>query len=114
MPSTVRGSSSDLPFKEMEEIDHKADKWIKLLKCGSCGQYWQVDGWDKYQICLAFKISEPESWLSNDDLQLRMDYLIESRGGFSSEICAWANCQENCLKGLALCVFHAYEVGLRE
>lgn len=114
MPNTVKGSSSDLPFKRMIEIDHKADKWINLLKCEICGQHWQVDGWDKYQTCLALKISDPVSWQSFDDLQLRKTYLVNSRGGFSQEVCSWVGCQERCLKGLAFCVMHAYDIGLRE
>ena len=114
MPSTLRGSTSDSPFKAMEEIDHKSAKWINLLRCKSCGQNWQVDGWDKYQVSLAIKISDPEGWSDFDDLPFRMDHLLVSRGGTSTNICTWQGCKEYCLKGLAYCVHHAYETGLRE
>jgi len=114
MSITIKGSSSEYPFKDMEEVDHNSSKWIKLLKCQSCEQFWQVDNWDKYHVSLAIKISDPGFWSRFDDLPLRMDYLLKSRGGITNDICSWQGCNEYCLKGLAFCVIHAYEVGLRE
>jgi hypothetical protein len=51
-----------LYFKKFERIDWKDDAWVKLIKCPDCGQYWQLDEWDKYQAGLAIKIEDSESW----------------------------------------------------
>ncbi len=96
------------------KIDTKDGNWLELYKCRACGQHWQLDVWDKYQTNCALKIDAPETWQSFDDTPLRIQLLIESRGGFSEEKCRMADCRNKALKSLAFCQFHAYEVGLRE
>ena len=114
-PDTARGSTADLPFSEMEEVDFKSDDWVRLLKCSLCGQYWQVDEWDKYQVCIGIKVNDPQNWDDFDDLSYRMDHLLRARGGITEEICQWRDCEEYSLNDSAYCPRHTFEVaGLRE
>ncbi|NOQ51446.1 MAG: hypothetical protein GQ578_04430 [Desulfuromonadaceae bacterium] len=115
LPKFFKSDSSDSYFKKFKRIDWKDDAWVKLIKCPVCGQHWQLDEWDKYQTGLAIKIKEPESWRSYNDKDVRIDFLIQNRGGLSDGICAWQGCNNQALKGLAYCPTCAYEKsGLRE
>ena len=96
------------------KVDAKAGNWLELFQCRVCVQHWQLDVQDKYQTNCAIKIDAPETWHSFNDESLRMQLLVESRGGFSEENCKMANCQNKALKSLAFCQFHAYGIGLRE
>jgi hypothetical protein len=100
--------------KRLTEVEVKSDGWVKLCQCRACGQYWQLDEWDKYQTLCAIKISDPANWQTYDDQPDRARLLIESRGGLSEEECVMARCQNKALKSLAYCPAHAYEIGIRE
>jgi hypothetical protein len=96
-------------------VGQKEDGWLELYKCSVCDQYWQVDVTDKLQINCAVKIDNPANWQNFDDKAIRMQYLVDSRGGFSDEECVVAGCKNKALKSLVYCTKHAYEnAGLRE
>jgi hypothetical protein len=97
---------------QLEEVDNRAD-WLQLYRCTDCGQHWQLDLPDKYQVSCAIKIEDPAHWQSFDDKPVRLQFLIESRGGLSQEECAKAGCSNRALKSLAFCPAHAYEIGIR-
>ena len=99
----------------LELIDRKDSGWLKLYNCSVCGQYWQVDLIDRLQVNCAIKIDNPAEWQNFDDKPLRLQYLIDSRGGLSEEECVMAGCKNKALNSLAYCPKHAYEnVGVRE
>ncbi len=97
----------------LEIVATKSEGWIQLGRCRACGQHWQVDKWDKYQVLCAIKIANPEDWDNFTDEESRMQLLIRSRGGLSSETCMWIHCENQALKNLAFCPYHAWEKGLR-
>ena len=110
-PDTGRGSTVDQPFVDMEEVGTKAGKWVNLLRCSNCGQHWQVDEWDKYQIGISIKVNDPDKWEIFEDLSYRKDHLLRGRGGTTDEICVWQDCEEKQLIGSAYCPEHSFEIG---
>jgi hypothetical protein len=101
-------------LKNRVKIVDIKNNWIKLGRCSVCGQFWQLDEWDKYQTICAIKINDPANWQTFDDEPDRVQLLINSRGGLSDKECVKANCRDTALKSLAYCPKHAYEIGLRE
>ncbi|MCD4718660.1 MAG: hypothetical protein K8S13_02210 [Desulfobacula sp.] len=115
LPEFIKSDTSDSYFKKFKQIDWKDDAWVKLIKCPDCGQYWQLDEWDKYQTGLAIKIEDPESWKTHNDKEIRIEFLIHTRGGLSEKTCAWQGCNNKAIIGLAYCPLCAYEkAGIRE
>jgi len=98
--------------RKLREVGHRPG-WLQLYRCPGCGQHWQVDLPDKYEVSCAIKIDDAAHWQTFDDKPDRLQFLIESRGGLSVEECAKAGCPERALKSLAYCPTHAYELGLR-
>jgi len=94
----------------LQPVATKDGGWRALRRCLGCGQHWQLDEYDKYQVGLAIKIAKPEEWLAFDDRSVRKEYLIQDRGGLGQERCIWADCSNAVLKGSAHCPDHAYEV----
>ena len=114
-PKYFKSDSSDPYFKNFNRVDWKNDAWVQLVSCPNCNQLWQLDEWDKYQLGLAIKIDVKEEWKSYNDKQIRIEFLIQSRGGLSTDNCAWQGCTNKALKGLAYCPQCAYEkLKLRE
>ncbi len=102
-------------MNHLELIDRKDGGWLNLHKCSVCGMHWQVDLIDRLQVNLAIRIDNPAEWQRFDDKPLRVQYLIDSRGGLSEDECAMAGCPNKTLKSLAYCPKHAYEnIGLRQ
>lgn len=110
----VKASDADPYFRDLSQVAVKDADWTTLRRCTQCGQYWQVDSWDKLQVNLAIKIETPENWESNSDQHLRVDALMYFRGGVSEEECMWAGCTRKRLKGLVSCLECAYRDGVRE
>ena len=99
----------------LELIDEKDSGWRKLYRCGVDGCYWQVDVIDRLQTNCAIRIDDVSGWRTFDDKPVRLQYLIEARGGLTQDECIMAGCKNKTLKTLAYCPTHAYEtVGLRE
>jgi hypothetical protein len=88
--------------------------WVRLCRCAICGQLWRIDEWDKYQDQVAIKVSAIESWDSCDYKPLKLQLLVNARGGLSKEQCAWANCSHVAVKGVAFCAEHLYDTGARK
>jgi len=115
LPEYFKADTSDLYFKNFQQIDWKHDAWVNLIKCPNCEQHWQIDEWDKYQTGLAIKIENPDCWKTYNDKKVRINFLIQNRGGPSDELCRWQACNNKALKGLAYCPMCAYdEIGIRE
>lgn len=94
-------------------IDRTA--WLTLQKCENCDQLWQLDNIDRLQTNLAIKLDTNVEWRDFDDRPYRYQYLIDSRGGLSEEICIMEGCQQKSLKSLAHCPFQAFDyLGLKE
>jgi len=100
--------------RKFVEVGRRAGNWLQLFRCRACGQHWQLDLPDKYQVNCAIKIDDPDDWQSFDDQPVRLQFLIESYGGLSEEECVMARCANKALKSLAYCPAHAYEIGLRD
>ena len=88
--------------------------WITLWRCVICGDYWKVDGVDKYQVQFAVRIHDPSQWQILNDTALRKAYLLKSRSGLTEEKCIWAGCNGRRVKGVVYCVDHLYETGACE
>lgn len=115
LPKFIKADTSDSYFMQFNQIDWKDDAWVHLVKCSDCSQHWQIDEWDKYQTGLAIKIEKPERWKTYNDKKVRIEFLVQNRGGLSDELCAWQRCNNKSLKGLVYCPTCAYEkIGIRE
>jgi len=115
MPEFLRGSDADAYFRDMAVVAHKPDGWVRLMRCASCSQHWQVDAWDKHSTGLAIKVSDARSWPDSDDLAIRKQALIDLHGGLSEQPCRWAGCANRALQGSAYCPDCSYhKTGLRE
>jgi hypothetical protein len=88
--------------------------WIHLYRCRECGQNWRVNERDKYQVQFAVKIADVTRWKEFDSTSLQKQYLLETHGGLTEEVCIWAGCGQNRLKGVVYCVDHLYATGARE
>jgi hypothetical protein len=78
----------------------------RLYACPECNTYWHVDHMQRGPQ--AIKVKEPFTWENFDDLPYRRKSTERFHGGCSEEQCQWAGCTHQALKGLALCVYHAY------
>ncbi len=78
---------------------------VELRRCEECGEYWQID---VGRGGLAIRVNEPESWSEFDDRPARMQNMIDFHGGLTEGTCAWAGCDRQPLRGMALCPHHAY------
>jgi hypothetical protein len=87
--------------------------WKKLCVCPKCGTLWAVDEWDKYHIQVVSRVSDIGNWdvASEED---RKKLLLDSRGGLTDEICIWAECGKNRVRGVAYCIDHLYSTGARK
>ena len=109
------GTYPNALMNHIELVDRKDGGWLKLYECSICGRYWQVDVIDRLQTNCAIRIDDRADWQSFDDKPMRVQYLINSRGGLSDEECIMAGCKNKALTSLSYCPKHAYEdVGLRE
>jgi hypothetical protein len=88
--------------------------WVRLHQCGSCGQLWRIDEWDKYQSQFAVRVPSAETWEAFDASELQKQFLISSRGGLEDSECAWSGCFHPRVKGVAYCVDHLLRTGARE
>lgn len=100
-------------FNALSEVE--VGNWVCLKECNTCGQLWAVAEWDKYQAQLATKVSiaNRSTW-QNANIEAGKEFLIQSRGGLTSQVCAHARCIKPCVSGVAYCVDHLYETGARE
>jgi hypothetical protein len=115
LPEFLKADTTNSYFKDFTRIDVKEDAWVKLIKYSDCGQFWQIDEWDKYQTGLAIKIQDPKVWKHFDDKKIKLEFLVQNRGGLSGTKCAWQGCNNKAINGLAFCPSCAYEkVKLRE
>jgi hypothetical protein len=102
-------------MSHLELVNRKDSGWRELYKCSVCGQHWQVDVLDRLQVNCAIRIDNLDEWPDFDDKPVRVQYLIDSRGGLSEAECVMAGCKNKALQSLAYCPKHGYEdVGLRE
>lgn len=115
LKAVVRADTSAPPTPGLHLVGERHDGWLQLFRCKQCGQHWQIDTWDKLQVGLAIKIDKPVEWDAFDDTPFRKRYLLDTRGGHSSDRCRWEGCGSLCIRGLEFCVDHAYErMGLRD
>ena len=112
LPAIMYFEERPLDFtRRLEQVD--AANFQRLFRCGMCGQHWRIDDWDKYQVRIAVKIADPASWLTFDASTLEKELLLRTRGGAGTEGCAWANCPNPALAGMAICVDHLVQSGVR-
>lgn len=114
LPRVLPGDDAHPPVDRLKQVARKKNTWARLYQCEACGQYWQVDVWNKYSKGLAIKMKDPDAWKTYDDKPDRLQYIIDARGGTTETPCMWRNCEAPSLKGLVYCPEHAYTiVGLR-
>lgn len=95
------------------ELVEKKD-WYELYINKSDNSFWRLDSWDKYQERFFLRLNSKEDWAEFDGKELIMGLLLET-SGTSEEVCAWKDCKNSAINGLAYCFQHAYEeVGIRK
>ena len=97
--------------KKLTPLDF--EDWVKLMECGTCGQLWKVDEWDKYQTSYALKIEVRDGWKDLDMLPYIKAKMVENRGGLEKHNCIMQQCSQRAVKGSVYCVDHLYETGTR-
>lgn len=102
-------------LRKFPQVAVKAEAWTMLVCCPDCGQHWQVDEQDKYHVALAIRIDAPETWAQQDDVECRLEAVIERHGGLSDADCQWQGCPHEALSDMAFCPRCAYRhTGLRD
>jgi hypothetical protein len=99
-------------LSQLELIDRY--EWHELYRHKTDGSYWRIDAKDKYQQRFIVHVPDVSSWKQFDSSPLQRSLLMSQRGGTSDEQCFVMGCKEKSLKGLAFCVGHAYERGIRK
>ena len=107
------GKLRSLLDERVENVDTKNGGWLSLHRCLTCGQHWQVDADDPYEVGLAIRIDEPSSWHEYDDTSDRTQHLINTSAGLDDDSCIWKGCERRRLKGVVYCPLHMYETGAR-
>ena len=96
------------PFiKRLKDNVIRTGDHVMLCRDPETGLYWQIDEWDKYGIQLAIRINDPDNWDRFDDTEVRVEFLVESRGGLDQGKCQWEGCERKRLKGMVFCPFCA-------
>jgi len=88
--------------------------WYELYRHKTDGSLWRIDVEDKYQQRFMVEIKDSASWHTFDSGPLQKQLLFGSRSGDSEQRCLVAGCQRHALHGLAFCLEHAYERGIRK
>lgn len=111
--TTVKVCDHQSFFKVLNEID--VGNWVRLMEYRICDQLWAVAEWDKYQTQLATKIppANRHTW-QEFNITSEKEFLLQNRGGVTSEPCAWAHCDKPRVVGVAFCIDHLYQTGARE
>ncbi len=78
----------------------------RLYSCPLCDTYWQVDHMERGPQ--AIKVAEPSNWERFDDRPYRLNFMERFHGGCGPDRCIWQGCSKFALKGMALCITHAY------
>ncbi|HTU99230.1 MAG TPA: hypothetical protein VMF13_01730 [Luteitalea sp.] len=99
--------------RRLETVGTAHGGWVRIAACRDCGQVWRVDLEDRLQVGMAIKVDAPGLLDDNSEHQIRLAYLVSSFGGETEHGCAWADCLNVTLRGLAICAEHAYRAGLR-
>lgn len=97
---------------QLELVDRH--EWRELFRHKSDGSHWRLDGDDKYQQRFIVRVPDPEAGRNFDSSKLEKQLLCSQRGGESDEPCIVMGCNGKALKGLAFCLAHAYERGIRK
>jgi hypothetical protein len=90
-----------------------SSNWREFFKCESSGQYWRIDKYDRLQERFVVKIEDIKNWKDFDSSLLIKDLILKNRGGSTDKECVWANCKNKRVKGVAYCIDHLYECGIR-
>jgi hypothetical protein len=98
-------------YKHLNKEDSSV--WLELFKCKSCGQYWRIDVFDKLQARFVVKIEDIKNWKEFDASLLVKRLILKNRGGSTNKECVWANCTNKRVKGVAYCIDHLYDCGIR-
>ncbi|NVK21597.1 MAG: metal-binding protein [Kangiellaceae bacterium] len=104
----VQGNDEYNPLGELQELEWSPERWATLNQCSECGQLWHIDIAKQNEIGLCIKVPDQASWKTLDPTQIRLQLMVQNRGGLSDETCKWKQCNERCVKGLAFCPVHAY------
>ena len=99
-------------FKHQIELIAK-DDWATLYRCNGCGSLWAIDKSDKYHWQVSTRVESVEGWRAATDAQ-RKQLLLDSRGGEDADVCTWAGCDKNRVKGVVYCIDHLFATGARK
>jgi hypothetical protein len=93
-----------------ELVDECTEHWSRLYRCRSCGQSGKLDivAPQDREVPIAVKLPHGQQWVAFDDRAFRRALMIREHAGLSSNPRAWADCDHRALKGMSICVLHAY------
>jgi len=97
---------------ELELVDRA--NWYELYRRKADDTHWRLDADDKYQQRFLVRIDELASWHTYDSSPLEKALLLDRRRGVGEERCLRQDCAQLVLKGLAFCLDHTFERGVRK
>jgi hypothetical protein len=100
-------------IEALAEKDYSSENWKRLYECPTCPTMWVVDEWDKYGHQVASRLRERGRW-DEESEEERKSLLLKSRGGITTEECAWMGCAKKKVRGVAYCIDHLYATGARK
>ena len=99
-------------IKGFKKLDSNSKLWTEFFRCETCGQHWKVEEGAEfdhnYRSNKAYKIADPENWLSYDTRPALAEWLIKKHGGLSAKQCIFSGCNEKALKNMTVCVYHGH------
>ncbi len=89
--------------------------WRELFRCEICGTHWRIDVEDRLQQQYVWKVGRfRDDWATVEFVEEQKRLLLQRRGGETEEKCVWMGCEQKRVKGVAYCIDHLYETGVRK
>lgn len=98
--------------KRLNQLD--TQEWMGLYECPECKTVWIIDAWDKYSVRVVSRKNSRDEWPTTISEEKRKQLLLASRGGTTDEKCDCNDCTNYKVKGVALCLDHLYDAGVRK
>lgn len=90
------------------------ESWRLLYRHKVDGSYSALDERDKYQERILARVSNLDTWATEDHSELEKQLLLAHRGGEGLEQCHRSRCGRRVANAAAYCVHHLHEQGVRK
>jgi hypothetical protein len=107
--------ADEAPAGWIESLRREAQgNWKTLERCMECGGSFAIDEWDKLQPRVVVRVDDVGQWeIEADDVDTRKALLLRSRGGLQDTECEWVGCLRPQVRGVAICLEHLWNLGVR-